>query len=335
MFGSIGQILYYYKKMATEMSYIKKISEALRADKSIGVKVLDLFAGCGGLSLGFEAVGFDTIGFEVNKDACDSYNRNLRGECYCTNLSLNSKYPEAEILIAGPPCQPYSVAGRQNGAKDKRNGFPVFIDAIEKVQPAVCIFENVKGMVYKNKHYLERLIQDLNELGYNVKSKIINAKDYYVPQTRERLFVVGFKERKSYDFPTPIGSAINVRTAIGNIRTKVPKDTIVLNSRMDNYIRKYEIASNCVNPRDISFTKPSRTVTCRNLSGCTGDMMRVKLKDGTRRTLSVREAATIQSFPSWFRLSGSVQSKLNQIGNAVPPMVSYHIALSIKQQFCS
>jgi len=82
----------------------------------------------------------------------------------------------------------------------------------------------------------------------------------------------------------------------------------------------------------LDYNKPSRTLTCRNLSGNTGDMIRLKLNNGIRRTLSVKEAGLLQSFPTWFRFYGSKSRKLKQIGNAVPPMMSYSIAQSIGSQ---
>ena len=154
------------------MNYISLINNLLVPKITEKAVVLDLFAGCGGLSLGFEAAGFSTIGYEMNPDAAATYNANLKGNCIVEKLNLDFEYPDAEIIIGGPPCQPFSVGGNQNGVNDSRNGFPFFIDAIRKVKPKVFMFENVRGLLYSNKWYLEIVIEELRSLGYNLEYKL-------------------------------------------------------------------------------------------------------------------------------------------------------------------
>jgi DNA (cytosine-5)-methyltransferase 1 len=100
---------------------------------------------------------------------------------------------------------------------------------------------------------------------------------------------------------------------------------------MDTYVAKYEKASFCINPRDLYFDKPARTLTCRNLAGATGDMQRVRLEDGRRRRLLHNEAARLQSFPDWFEFVGNETQRFNQIGNAVPPLLAYQMAIALKE----
>ena len=292
-----------------------------------GFKVLDLFAGCGGLGLGFEAAGFETIGMEMDQDACASYNKNLSGKCIHQTLSVKSSFPDCDVIIGGPPCQPFSVGGKQLGLKDSRDGFPIFVKAVEVLQPKVWLFENVRGMAYRNKDYLKEILDKLEQLNYMISIKIINSKKLNVPQNRERLIVVGHKNK--FFFPNYCETTYTVYNAIGDIAFEIQKDDIFLTPNQDKYIKKYEIASDCINPRDLHFDQPARTLTCRNLSGATGDMLRIKMPDGRRKRVNIREAARLQSFPDWFSFVGSKSSQLKQIGNSVPPLMSFMLAKSL------
>ena len=133
------------------MLYKNYINKTLIPKETEQVTVLDLFAGCGGLSLGFEAAGFKTIGFEMVPDAAETYRNNLNGKCQTIRLDTAFNYPAAQIIIGGPPCQPFSVGGNQKGIDDSRDGFPIFIDAVKKLKPKVFMFENVRGLLSTNK----------------------------------------------------------------------------------------------------------------------------------------------------------------------------------------
>lgn len=311
------------------MNYIKLINSKLVPKIAENAVVLDLFAGCGGLSLGFEAAGFTTIGYEMNPDAAATYRVNLLGECFTEKLDLNFNYPKADIVIGGPPCQPFSVGGNQKGIEDPRNGFPIFIDAIRKVKPKVFMFENVRGLLYANKWYFEIILEELRDLGYIIEFKLLNAVNFGVPQNRERLVVVG--HNSSFNFPIQENKKTTVGDAISDMMHKAPEGSKFLTAAQDIYIANYEKASSCVNPRDLYADRPSRTLTCRNLAAATGDMHRVKLPDGRRRRLLVREAARLQSFPDSFEFIGTETSQYYQIGNAVPPLLAYKIALALKE----
>ena len=296
--------------------------------------VLDLFAGCGGLSLGFEAVGFRTIGFEMVDEAVDTYNRNLKGKCYNQFLEVGFNYPEEEnidIIIGGPPCQPFSRFGNQKGMEDARDGFPIFIDAVRRLQPKVFLFENVANILGRHKWYLDLIVQELQNLGYIVEYKVLNAVDYGVPQRRERLICVG--HRASFHFPAIEREKRTVAEAIGDTMLSPEPESKILTSRQDEYIAVYEKKSHCVNPRDLYPDRPARTITCRNLAGATSDMQRVRLADGRRRRLTYREAARLQTFPDWFEFSGTETKQVYQIGNAVPPLLAYKIAQQVKNTY--
>ncbi len=304
-----------------------ELLKALKPSAKPTFHALDLFAGCGGLALGFESAGISTTGYEIDKDAANTYNLNLEGNCIHQELTTSTIFPKADLIIGGPPCQPFSVGGKQKGLRDSRDGFPIFIEAVRQVKPEIWMFENVRGMMFKNKKYLEEILQTLKGLGYEIEYHLVKAVNFQVPQNRERLIVVGHKG--GYEFPDLIEHKYTAGDAVSDIAFNVDGNSKILTKSQDEYIAKYEKASKCINPRDLHFDRPSRTVTCRNLAGATGDMLRVKLPDGRRKRLTVREGARLQSFPDSFTFTGTETAQFNQIGNAVPPMLAYHVAKSI------
>lgn len=294
--------------------------------------VIDLFAGCGGLALGFEAAGFRTIGYEMLPDPCATYQHNLSSHCYQLKLTEETELiDQPAVIIGGPPCQPFSVSGRQQGLKDSRDGFPIFLNAVKRYAPKLAIFENVRGMLFRNKTYFEEIVNHLRNMGYIVEWEIMTASDYGVPQKRQRLFCVAHQGGWHWPEKTHLSTPYTVGDALGELGLMPGDDeSKFLTPSMDKYVKKYELKSKCVRPRDLHLNEPARTVTCRNLGAATGDMLRLRLPDGRRRRLTVREGARLQSFPDWFEFLGSEQSQFNQIGNAVPPILGKAIADCVK-----
>ena len=199
-----------------EMKYIERIDIELKPKHHTGYTVLDLFAGCGGLSLGFEALGFQTIGYEMLTGAAETYTKNLVGHCLVEKITTTTQYQgHYDVLIGGPPCQPFSVGGHQKGIDDERNGFPAFLAAVHQLQPSVLLFENVRGMLYSNKWYFEEVCQQLRNEGYLIDYKLLNAVNFGVPQNRERLFVIGHKG--GFRFPDAELQKVTVQEAIGDL----------------------------------------------------------------------------------------------------------------------
>ena len=214
------------------------------------------------------------------------------------------------------------------GLKDSRDGFPVFISAVKQVQPEIWVFENVRGVLYSNRWYFEQILEALKALNYVIEVRLLNAVNYGVPQNRERVIVVGHRGEFQF-FPEEPGR-IAAGEALGNWMKQAPPESRFLTPSMDEYVAKYERASFCTRPRDLHPELPARTLTCRNLAGATGDMHRIRLPDGRRRRLMLREAARLQSFPDWFEFCGGETSQFNQIGNAVPPLLAWHLAGSVR-----
>ncbi|MEM9218041.1 MAG: BsuBI/PstI family type II restriction endonuclease [Cyanobacteria bacterium P01_F01_bin.150] len=294
-----------------------------------GPIVFDLFAGCGGLALGFEVMGFQTYGFEMKPQAVDTYNHNLTGTCEAVTLDIGTPDGKTDVLIGGPPCQPFSQIGYQRGKRDPRDGFPIFLNAVERFQPQIAIIENVRGLLYRNKDYLRKAIAELEKFGYDVDAKLFKMIEYGVPQKRERVVIVA--SRVGWQWPEPFTSQkVTVEMALGPLARQYDQNSRFLTPNMDRYIAEYEKKSQCVRPRDLHLNQPSRTVTCRNLGGATSDMLRVRLPDGRRRMLTIREGARLQSFPDWFKFTGSQYEQYEQIGNAVAPLMALALAKQVR-----
>jgi DNA (cytosine-5)-methyltransferase 1 len=295
-------------------------------------QVLDLYAGCGGLSLGFECAGFNTVGYEMNAYAAETYSKNLSGPCIQKKLAVGEEFDfKPDVVIGGPPCQPFSVIGYQRGNNDPRDGFPTFLDIVRRYGPRIAIIENVRGLLYRNKDYLHSTIRELERFGYEVDVRLLLAVNYGVPQNRERLFIVATKgvtwswPEHSVEYPVTAG------VALGPLAKQAPENAKYLTPAMDRYIAAYEEKSKCITPRDLHLDRAARTVTCRNLGAATSDVHRIKLNDGRRRMLTIQEGARLQSFPDWYRFTGPEIEQTKQIGNAVPPLLARAVADSVME----
>lgn len=302
-----------------KMDYAAELGNALRPAAKPRYAALDLYAGAGGLSLGLEAAGFAVTGIERNRDCCYTYESNLRGTCINDTITPEYSFPDADVVAGGPPCQPFSVWGKQRGRADPRDGIPSFLAAVRAVRPRMCIFENVKGIQCRSGEYFDLFLTKLRNEGYEPDVYIENCADYGVPQNRKRVIVVG--HHGGYKRPEKLDGKVAAGEALRDIPSGDAGIPCYLTPEMDRYIAIYEKAS-CCRPRDLDMGRPARTLTCRNLAGRSSDMHRIKTVDGRRRMLYVREAARLQSFPDWFSFRGSRNSALAQIGNAVPPLLS-------------
>lgn len=292
-------------------------------------QALDLFCGAGGLSLGFRVCGFAVKGIDACGDAVKTYRANL-GAAECQDLFADPDLPPADVIIAGPPCQPWSRAGKGKGEDDRRDGLAVVLDAVRKIRPVAVVVENVPELARRGRRgHLDRFEADLEALDYLVKEWVLNAADYGVPQNRRRVFIAGIVGGGGVERPQTWTTRVTARRAIPGTYWREASAARPVSEGMNAYIERYERASGCRTPRDLHLDRPARTLTVRNLSGATGDMIRLKLGDGSRRTLTVREAARLQSFPDWFQFSGTRTSKFRQIGNAVPPLLARAIAETV------
>ncbi len=316
---------------------------------------IDLFAGCGGLSLGLKQAGLQGIwANEIDLDASNTYRRNIGDYIYCGDIRDvdPTDVPHPNILVGGFPCQPFSLSGLQNGYKGKDGDlFFHCVRFLKSLNPEAFILENVTGFIRLKKGlFFKEAINVLSDLGYHVQWKIMNASDYGVPQSRERLFIVGNRLNKEFIFPKPSQSKISVKDAIEDIRQNM--DSFQNNEPMKHTERiKKRFAS--VLPgetaRDAMDRDPSlgtakltkqcyrRLIADKPAPTIVANFVTTTIHYCEDRNLTAREAARLQSFPDDFIFTGlktrmSWQkglSQFEQIGNAVPPKIAFELGKSI------
>lgn len=325
------------------------------------MRVVSFFAGCGGLDLGFEQAGFDVIwANEFDPAVRDTYLLNHPNTTFILkniNDILPNDVPECDGFIGGPPCQSWSVAGRQMGLEDRRGRlFLTYIEMINAKKPKFFLIENVKGLLdEKFRLVFEDFINRLDCAGYNVQWQLLDAVNYKIPQNRERVFLVGFRKdlNVTFTFPNPTCSTpITLHQAIGDItiqprqyNTERIEDSNPLFLNHDVYAGPYEEYYKRGNRRR-DWNRPSFTI---HATGSNAPLHPSSPKmiyyghenwdfqqeniDGYRR-LSVRECARIQTFPDYFVFKGSdIKSLYKMIGNAVPPRLGKVLATAILSSF--
>lgn len=318
---------------------------------------VDLFSGAGGLSLGFEMAGFNNVfSVEYDKKIAESYKKNFPThnllvkdiqEITDDEIITLQHNQEVDVVIGGPPCQGFSLAGRigRSFVEDKRNYlFKEFARVVKIIDPKMFVMENVARMISHNKgQTILEIKTEFESLGYNVQYKVLQAADYGVPQKRQRMFILGTKN-KEFNFPTPIGTTITVKEAIGDLpplksgeRSEVPNHFSMNHS--SQMLKKMSYIGDGGNrnqiPEDLrpktgdirkyiryDSQKPSVTVT--------GDMRKIFHYE-QNRALTPRELARLQSFPDSFIFEGNSISIQQQIGNAVPPLLGYAVAKQVKE----
>lgn len=327
------------------------------------MKVVSFFSGCGGLDLGFEQAGFEVIWANDNDPSVfETYLLNHPHTYLCRKdmreLTME-EIPECDGFIGGPPCQSWSEGGKQLGLDDERGRmFLTYIHFIQAKQPKFFVIENVKGIL-SDKHFptFKKMLDQLKDAGYVVHYQLMNAANYYVPQERFRVIVVGIRNDIDikYQFPKPDESCfITLRQAIGDITEKPRKYTSELVDmeyekwlNHDVYMGPFDdrfMARNRVRGwNEVSYTMQAKARNCP-LHPQAPKMVYVSrdkqiFRPGFEylyRRLSVRECARIQTFPDHFRfIYHDVCDGYKMVGNAVPPRLGRAIAESIRECFAS
>src|SRR5690606_26249690 len=247
-----------------------------------------------------------------------SYKLNIGDHIYPGDIwKLMDKIPsEADVLIGGFPCQDISVNGKGAGIEGKRSGlYRAMVEAVSRTKPKIFVAENVKGLLMKrNIKSFEKVITDFQSLGYNVTFHLYHAVDYGVPQTRERVIIVGtLPSIAPFAPPEPTHTRdkyITAREAIGDLE-QLPEDPEF------NHI--WSRANNSAQQRNSELIADRPGYTTR--AECRGN---IQFHYDLPRRISMREAARFQSFPDNYIFDAKLRETERQIGNAVPPVLAWH-----------
>lgn len=323
---------------------------------------IELFAGAGGLALGVERAGFNTIGLvEFDKDACDTLRANRPNwNVICDDIANVSskdleqlfgvKKGELDLLSGGAPCQAFSYAGKRLGLEDARGTlFYHYAVFLEKLQPKMFLFENVRGLLtHDNGRTYSTILNIFEKAGYEIQKDVLNAWNYGVAQKRERLMTVGIRKdlvgKIEYSFPKPH----EYKPVLRDVLQNVPESIGVPYGENKRKIFELVPAGGYWRDIDPEIAK-SYMKSCWNMEGGrTGILRRMSMDEPSltvltspsqkqterchpleARPFTVRENARCQSFPDEWEFCGSAMSQYKQVGNAVPVNLAYEVAREI------
>lgn len=325
------------------------------------VRALDIFAGAGGLSIGLEEAGFDIVaGAEWDGDACETFAKAhptadvVEGDVNA--IDFRNWRGGVDVLVGGPPCQPWSTGGKRLGSEDPRDGWPAFLRALKEIKPRAFIAENVAGFATGvRRDHFGALVNELRALKFQVAAKVLNAADYGVPQKRQRLLIVGV-HGNSFEFPKPTHGPrsrkpwVPAGSVVGPEPIGSPNPAIVTFARCPD-LRPNPYDGQVYNGggRPIDLSRPAPTLLASMGGNKTpwidtlgvvpeyhahllaGGTPRAGRVPGARR-ITVEEAALLQTFPPGMHFSGRRSSCYRQIGNAVPPLLARAIGRAVLTQ---
>jgi DNA (cytosine-5)-methyltransferase 1 len=325
------------------------------------IKSIDLFSGAGGLTLGLKKAGVKTIcAVEINRYAIETFaSHTPEADLHCSDIQyidLANYRGKIDLVYGGPPCQPFSSGGLRNSEKDKRDFIPWFVKAIEIIKPSVFLMENVPGLaVGKRGAYLATMISALENLGFYVSVKVINAADFGIPQIRRRLFLVGMRDWP-FLFPSETHGPnrefphITVDDVLPPYQLGEPNNSKVFYAKNPD-LRPSPFHGKLFNGggRPINRTRPAPTILASaggNKTLFFDDLNLVPayhkhlVERGEPRTgelpgarrLTITESAILQTFPADMKFSGPRSAQYRLIGDAVPPLLATVLGKSIVRQ---
>ena len=293
-------------------------------DKNTVYNVIDLFAGIGGIRLGFKEAFKENSRFvfssEIDKFAQITYNENFSELPNGDLTEIDEKdIPEFDILLAGFPCQPFSVAGLKKGFNDTRG--TLFFDIARIVKhhlPKVVFLENVKGFKGHDKGNTYKTVKEVLEgFGYSVFAEVLNAKHFGVPQNRERIYIIAFLGAvENFDFPPPL----NIETKLGRILKAEVEDKYTISDKLWlGHQRRREMHRKKGNGFGYSLFDENSvytsTISARYYKD--GSEILIEQKNKNPRRLAPREAARLQGFPDNYKIPVSDNQAYRQFGNSV------------------
>lgn len=316
------------------------------------LKVVSLFCGCGGMDLGILG-GFDYLGklyeklpfkivYSVDNDpyAITIYNSNFEHQAEVKDVReiVPKMVPKHDVLLGGFPCQSFSIVAQNPprlGYKDEKGKlFFEMVKVLKEKKPRFFIAENVKGLLSaNNKKAFPMIISEFEKAGYHIKYKLLNASEYGIPQKRERVFIIGFRtleDFSKFQFPEP-----------NTLQDKIPLEKAI--EEADNHNEKWYFSEKAVEGmlrvrekmnkgRVQNLELPCNTISAHLAKVSLNGTDPVLMINGRYRRFSPREAANIQSFPKSFNFEQvSDNRKYRAIGNAVPPVLMWHVAKELEK----
>ena len=313
------------------------------------IRVVELFAGAGGLALGLERAGLKTVLLnEIDEDCVKTLSKNrphwniIGGDIRKVDFTKI----DADVVTGGFPCQAFSYAGKRLGFNDVRGTlFFEFARVIKEVQPKIFLAENVAGLKSHDKgRTLNTMLEILKSLDYDVKYKVLNAVNYSVPQKRQRIVIIGTRKGINFEFPKEHDKIVNLREALKDVpksqgtkysesRKKVldliPQGGSWVNLPID--VQKEFMGKSFFSgggkrgmARRISWNEP-----CLTLTTSPSQKQTERCHPEETRPFTVREYARIQTFPDDWNFEGSVSSQYKQIGNAVPVKLAEEVGKQV------
>lgn len=340
-------------KNNSQNEYLAALNGLALPKKFSDLTYASVFCGGGGLDLGFSLAGIKAkFSSDVMPSFCETISHNLPGHLVephdITELSgkdvLKKVGSPIDIVIGGPPCQAFSILGDRKSVDDPRGQLAFeYVRFVKEISPRAFLFENVPGLltVNKGKDWQQLLDYFAKETGYYLHFTKLNSIHYGVPQIRQRVIVVGFKEDVPFRWPTPKFALSGEQPELGLAPPRVAWqaledvdgiDNHVLRQHSERVVSRYSLIPPGGRDRKdhtdrIHPDKPSGTVLVG--SGAGGG--RPFIHPDEHRHITVREAARLQSFPDWWKFQGGPTSAYRQVGNAVPPLMALEIANEIKK----